>query len=149
MSEFLKLAPNAWPFRFLSSVKEEKQEDLLADLQDISDSERKTSTAESSVGKRILQSSENVRTYMKLVSSLFWTFATKGSASGSEEEEEGEEDEDEEEEEESSSQSEENEEGESGSDSEGSDQSAGQDHSSWMLLIPSWGLLCLLAKQFT
>ncbi|XP_060737195.1 cyclin-dependent kinase 11B isoform X3 [Tachysurus vachellii] len=31
-------------------VKEEKQEDLLADLQDISDSERKTSTAESSIG---------------------------------------------------------------------------------------------------
>ncbi|XP_046726596.1 cyclin-dependent kinase 11B isoform X4 [Silurus meridionalis] len=31
-------------------VKEEKTEDLLADLQDISDSERKTSTAESSIG---------------------------------------------------------------------------------------------------
>lgn len=34
-------------------MKEEKQEDLLADLQDISDSERKTSTAESSIGKHI------------------------------------------------------------------------------------------------
>ncbi|XP_017323132.1 cyclin-dependent kinase 11B isoform X1 [Ictalurus punctatus] len=77
-------------------VKEEKQEDLLADLQDISDSERKTSTAESSIG----------------------------SASGSEEEEEEEDDEEEEEEEESSSPSEENEEGESGSDSERSEQSA-------------------------
>lgn len=76
-------------------VKEEKLGDLLADLVDISDSERKTSTAESSIG----------------------------SGSGSEDEGE-EEDEDGEEDEESSSQSEGNEEGVSGSDTEGSDQSA-------------------------
>lgn len=37
---------------FFAASKEEKPElkDLLADLQDISDSERKTSTAESSIG---------------------------------------------------------------------------------------------------
>lgn len=39
-------------FVFFTAAKEEKPEskDLLADLQDISDSERKTSTAESSMG---------------------------------------------------------------------------------------------------
>lgn len=39
-------------------MKEEKPEekDLLADLQDISDSERKTSTAESSLGNWLLDS---------------------------------------------------------------------------------------------
>lgn len=39
-------------FVFFAAAKEEKPEskDLLADLQDISDSERKTSTAESSMG---------------------------------------------------------------------------------------------------
>lgn len=48
---YLILALIAQALLFLSAVKEEKQEDLLADLQDISDSERKTSTAESSIGK--------------------------------------------------------------------------------------------------
>lgn len=115
-------------------MKEEKQEDLLADLQDISDSERKTSTAESSIGKRMHAHTQETKTCHQILicfhiyedgyQFIMVFFAIKGSASGSEEEEEDDE------EEESSSQSEENEEGESGSDSEGSDQSAGQYRSS-------------------
>lgn len=51
----------------LSSVKEEKQEDLLADLQDISDSERKTSTAESSVGKHMHAHAQDIETYYQML----------------------------------------------------------------------------------
>lgn len=65
MSEFSKSSPTfgymTVNIPLMSAVKEEKQEDLLADLQDISDSERKTSTAESSVGKRIHDTHKNFK----------------------------------------------------------------------------------------
>lgn len=46
------VSPNHHFFIFSAAMKEEKPEDkdLLADLQDISDSERKTSSADSSMG---------------------------------------------------------------------------------------------------
>lgn len=46
------VSPSHHVFIFSAALKEEKPEDkdLLADLQDISDSERKTSSAESSMG---------------------------------------------------------------------------------------------------